>query len=72
MEGTNKTKAVFTITERQGKSYWTRIGFGFVNSDGSLTLRLEAIPVNGQMQVRDHEPYDARRRAPQLPANAAA
>ncbi len=63
MEGTNKTKAVFTITERGGKSYWTRVGFGFVNSDGSLTLRLEAIPVNGQLQVRDHEPYDARRRS---------
>ena len=72
MEDTHKTKAVFTITEREGKSYWTRVGFGFVNKDGSLTLRLEAIPVNGQLQVRDYEPYDARRRSQQQTLEVAA
>ena len=65
MDNTRQTKAVFTITERNGKSYWTRIGWGFLNSDGSLTLKLDAIPVNGQMQVRDHEPFDSRRRQQQ-------
>ncbi len=72
MEATNKIKAVFTVTERGGKSYWTRVGVGFMNSDGSLTLRLDAIPVNGQLQVRDHEPYDARRRVQQQTLEVAA
>jgi len=58
---TNKMKTVFAITERGNKSYWTRIGVGFVNADGSVTLKLDAIPVNGQMQMREYDPPgDAR------------
>ncbi len=57
-------KAVFTVVERGGgKSYWTRIGVGFVNSDGSLNLRLDALPINGTLQVREWEqPRDTDRR----------
>jgi hypothetical protein len=54
-------KAVYTVIERgQGKSFWVRIGVGFTNKDGSLNLRLDAIPVNGTLQVRDWVPYDRR------------
>jgi hypothetical protein len=54
-------KAVFTVVERSpGKSYWTRMGVGFVNQDGSWNLRLDAIPVNGVLQVREWEPSDRR------------
>jgi hypothetical protein len=53
-------KTVLTVVERGGKSFWTRVGVGFVNQDGSLNLRLDAIPVNGTLQVRDWEPYDRR------------
>jgi hypothetical protein len=58
----NKTmKVVWTVVDRgQGKSYWTRVGVGFVNRDGSLTLRLDAIPISGTIQVRDWEPHDRR------------
>jgi hypothetical protein len=57
-------KAVFTVVERgAGKSYWTRIGVGFVNNDGSLNLRLDALPINGTLQVREWEqPRDTDRR----------
>lgn len=49
-------KAVFAVVERSpGKSYWTRVGVGFVNRDGSITLKLDAIPVNGTLQVREWE-----------------
>ncbi len=52
-------KVVYVINERNGKSYWTRIGFGSVNKDGSMNLRLEAIPIGGAtVQVRDWEPRD--------------
>lgn len=54
-----RMKVVYTITEREGgKSYWTRIGVGFVNQDGSINLRLDAVPVAGTIQVRDWEPRD--------------
>jgi hypothetical protein len=56
---TKTMKAVFTVVERSpGKSFWTRIGVGFVNKDGSLNLRLDAIPINGTIQVRDWEPAE--------------
>ena len=59
----HKMKIVYSISEREnGKSYWTRIGVGFVNQDGSINLRLDAIPMNGQnIQVREYEPYDPSR-----------
>jgi hypothetical protein len=62
MDTNTKTmKAVFTVVERgQGKSFWTRVGVGFVNQDGSWNLRLDAIPVNGVLQVREWEPSDRR------------
>jgi hypothetical protein len=47
-------KAVYTVIDRgQGKSFWVRIGVGFTNRDGSINLRLDAIPVNGTLQVRE-------------------
>ena len=55
----NKMKMVYTVVERApGKSFWTRVGVGFVNRDGSLSLRLDAIPVSGTLHVRDWEPRD--------------
>jgi hypothetical protein len=63
MDTKKQMKAVYTVVERgPGKSFWTRIGLGFVNRDGSLGLRLDAIPVNGVVQVRDWMPRDAEPR----------
>jgi len=60
-EQTKSMKTVYTVVERgPGKSFWVRIGVGFTNRDGSLNLRLDAIPVNGTLQVRDWEPYDRK------------
>jgi hypothetical protein len=69
-EQTSKTmKVVWTVVERgQGKSFWTRVGVGFVNRDGSLTLRLDAIPMSGTLQVRDwQEPFERRAEATDAP-----
>ncbi len=58
-------KAVFTVVDRgAGKSYWTRVGVGFVNRDGSITLKLDAIPVNGTLQVREWESREEWARRP--------
>jgi hypothetical protein len=60
-EQTRNLKMVYTVVERSpGKSFWTRVGIGSVNRDGSLNLRLDAIPVNGTLQVRDWEPSERR------------
>ena len=57
---TTKMKVVWLINERNERSYWTKIGIGTVNRDGSITLSLDALPTgNGKLQLRDHVPRDA-------------
>jgi hypothetical protein len=70
----NTMKTVYTVVERSpGKSHWTRVGVGFVNRDGSINLKLDAVPVNGTLQIRDWEPADrlARGQTTQVAAQAA-
>jgi hypothetical protein len=45
-------KLVYSIVERDGKTFWSRIGEAFVNRDGSLSVTLESVPLSGQMQIR--------------------
>lgn len=54
-------KEVFAITERtmrdgEMKTFWTKVGAAFENSDGSLSIMLDAFPVSGKLQVREREP----------------
>ena len=65
-QNTRTMKIVYAVTERApGKSFWTRIGVGFVNHDGSINLRLDCVPVgpNTSMQIRDYDPREAERDA---------
>jgi hypothetical protein len=48
-------RLVYTVTTRQGKSYWTRIGVAYTNRDGSINCKLDALPVNGILQIRDDD-----------------
>ena len=62
-------KFVYTVVEREGaqggkdekKSFWIRIGVAFVNRDGSMNVKLDALPVNGTLQIRDREADSDRR-----------
>lgn len=58
----SKVKIAYTVVERDKdrRPFWVRIGVAFVNRDGSLTVRLDAVPVNGRLQIRDYQPRDAR------------
>ena len=58
----NKVKIAYTIVERDkdGRQFWVRVGAAFVNRDGSLSVRLDAMPVNGRLQIRDYQPRDSR------------
>jgi hypothetical protein len=55
-------KDVFTISERvqpdgKNKSFFTKCGVAFVNRDGSYTIKLDALPVGGVLQVRDERTF---------------
>ena len=45
---------VFTVVDKgEGKkSFWQRLGAGFENKDGSINVDLNAVPVNGRLQLR--------------------
>lgn len=53
-----KMKIVYVINERNGRNYWNRVGVAFVNRDGSLNVKLDAVPVSGEFQIRDYTPRD--------------
>jgi hypothetical protein len=52
------TLGVYTIVDRKTeedpdrKSLWVHIGIAFVNRDGSINARLNALPVNGTVHIR--------------------
>jgi hypothetical protein len=48
-------KDVFTIIEKEqwDKNLWRKVGAAFDNRDGSLTILLDALPVNGRLHVRE-------------------
>lgn len=58
-----KLKVVYTIIERdkERKPLWLRIGTAYVNRDQSLNVRLDAVPTNGSLHIRDYVPYDESR-----------
>lgn len=63
-------KIAYCITERNGKSYWNRIGVAFVNRDGSINVKLDSLPVSGEMQLRDYVAREDRETPSQEQSNA--
>lgn len=57
----NKMKVIYSITKnKEGKSFWNKIGVGFVNQDGSINGEMFAVPVDGKFQMRDFEERDGQ------------
>ena len=54
----SKIKMAYCISERNGKSYFNKVGVGFVNKDGSWNIKLESLPINGEIHVRDYVPRE--------------
>ncbi len=55
----------YSMTQRGEKTYWNKIGVAFKNRDGSITVKLDSLPVSGELQVReDNDRRDDRRGPP--------
>ncbi|MCC6523793.1 MAG: hypothetical protein IT373_14140 [Polyangiaceae bacterium] len=50
---TTPTKTAYALTERAERTYWTRVGVAYTNKDGSVTVKLDALPVSGVIQIRE-------------------
>jgi hypothetical protein len=55
---TTKYKVAYVITERNDRTFWNRIGVAFTNKDGSLNVKLDALPIGGTLHIRDYEPRE--------------
>ncbi len=67
----SKMKYVYVISGKGERKFWSKIGVAFVNRDGSLNCKLESLPVDGELHIRDaavREDRDASasRRTPSL------
>jgi hypothetical protein len=53
-------KDVFTIIDKgEGKdAFWLKVGAAWENKDGSWNIVLDALPVNGTLNMRD--PYEEK------------
>jgi hypothetical protein len=57
MDDKKKVKTVYTILDRaSGKPYWMRVGSAYENKDGSINVRLDAMPSTFSFQIRDFQP----------------
>lgn len=53
-----------TVREKDGKSYWTKIGVMFESRDGGFMAQLDALPIDGKIvfrEPRSREGSDERR-----------
>ncbi|MBI5497030.1 MAG: hypothetical protein HY904_18595 [Deltaproteobacteria bacterium] len=62
---------MFVITEKTTadgpRSFWTRVGAAFDNRDGSVTIKLDALPLSGTLQVREDDREPRRDRSAGAP-----
>ncbi len=58
-------KDVFTVIRKEdwNQDVWRKIGAAFENRDGSLTIFLDAVTLNGKLLVRDRKVKDASQNA---------
>jgi len=55
-------KVLSMIPIRGGGTKWTRIGTGFTNKDDSVNIYLDFIPKNFELQLREYDEDDVRKR----------
>lgn len=58
---------VYTVIETPGNgpNFWQRVGSAWSNKDGSLNIKLNALPVNGSLHVRAPTAKEEQEQAPQ-------
>lgn len=44
--------------EKSGKTYWTRVGVAFERDKGGWSVKLDALPVNGELLLVEPKPRE--------------
>lgn len=58
-------KVLSAIDKRDGGTFWMRVGSGYTNRDNSVNIYLDVIPKTFQLQLRELDEEDLRKRDPQ-------
>lgn len=59
-ENNRPTHIIWQVLGEGDKACWNRIGAGWPNRDGKgLTLKFDALPLDGRVVVREHEQNEA-------------
>jgi hypothetical protein len=40
------------------KSFWNKLGVAYENKDGSISVHLDSLPMDGKLQIRLHVPKE--------------
>ena len=56
-----RKKVLCPVQNKQGNTYWMRVGSAYINADGSTNIYLDAYPANGKLQIRDLDADDIER-----------
>jgi hypothetical protein len=59
--GKRQRLVAWTVTVNGENEFWHPIGSAFKNNDGSLTVRLHALPLDGKVIIRKPRPKDGER-----------
>ena len=54
-------KEVYAVIQKNGskkKPFWQKVGVAFDNSDGSLNVLLNCIPLDGRLHIREAKKKD--------------
>ena len=51
-----QVKDVYTIVKNGEKAFWQKVGRAHVNKDGSWNVYLNALPLNGELNIREPRP----------------
>lgn len=59
---TTPTHTCFNVRSRgeSRKGYWVAIGSAWTNKDGSFNIRLDALPLDGEIVVRPRKEGEAK------------
>ncbi len=53
MDDSKKRKVICPVEGKDKKTHWLRMGFASVNQDNSINVYLDALPLNGKLQIRE-------------------
>jgi hypothetical protein len=44
---------VYVIAKKGERTFWTKVGTGTRNADGSIDAKLDSLPIEGKLHIRD-------------------